>query len=116
MSRVREHLERIPESAAMGDPVELRLHDVLVRPSHLSVSGPTTCRHSAGKSLLLQLVLPGSDGRSGVEKSTAAGPSASDEHWSVYAWGVRSRLGGDTSTGSDLTPHWLLNNVVRQNT
>ena len=30
MSRVREHLERIPESAAMGDPVELRLQDVLV--------------------------------------------------------------------------------------
>ena len=30
MSRVREHLERIPEGAAMGDPVELRLQDVLV--------------------------------------------------------------------------------------
>ena len=30
LSRVREHLERIPESAAMGDPVELRLQDVLV--------------------------------------------------------------------------------------
>ena len=30
MSQVREHLERIPESAAMGDPVELRLQDVLV--------------------------------------------------------------------------------------
>ena len=30
MSRVREHLERIPETAAMGDPVELRLQDVLV--------------------------------------------------------------------------------------
>ena len=30
MSRVREHPERIPESAAMGDPVELRLQDVLV--------------------------------------------------------------------------------------
>ena len=30
MSRVREHLERVPESAAMGDPVELRLQDVLV--------------------------------------------------------------------------------------
>ncbi len=30
MSRVREHLERIPESASMGDPVELRLQDVLV--------------------------------------------------------------------------------------
>ena len=30
MSRVREHLERIPELAAMGDPVELRLQDVLV--------------------------------------------------------------------------------------
>ena len=30
MSRVREHLERIPESAAMSDPVELRLQDVLV--------------------------------------------------------------------------------------
>ena len=30
MSRVREHLVRIPEGAAMGDPVELRLQDVLV--------------------------------------------------------------------------------------
>ena len=30
MSRVREHLERIPESAAMGDLVELRLQDMLV--------------------------------------------------------------------------------------
>ena len=30
--------------------------------------------------------------------------------------GVRSRLGGDTSTRSDLTPHWLLNNLLRQNT
>ena len=30
MSWVREHLERIPESASMGDPVELRLQDVLV--------------------------------------------------------------------------------------
>ena len=30
MSRVREQLERIPEMAGMGDPVELRLQDVLV--------------------------------------------------------------------------------------
>ena len=30
ISQVREHLERIPEGAAMGDPVELRLQDVLV--------------------------------------------------------------------------------------
>lgn len=27
-----------------------------------------------------------------------------------------SRLGVDTSSGSDLTPHWLLNNLLRQNT
>ena len=30
LSRVRSELERIPEGAAMGDPVELRLQDVLV--------------------------------------------------------------------------------------
>ena len=30
LSRVRSELERIPESAAMGDPVQLRLQDVLV--------------------------------------------------------------------------------------
>jgi hypothetical protein len=33
----------------------------------------------------------------------------------VYAWVVRSRLGGDTSTASDLTPHWLMTNLLRQN-
>ena len=85
------------------------------QPDHLSDSGPATCKYSAGKSLLLRLVMPGGDGHSGARKSTAAGPSASDGHWRVYAWGVRTRLGGDTSTGSDLTPHWLLNNVVKQN-
>ena len=30
MSRVREQLERIPEMAWMGDPVEVRLADLLV--------------------------------------------------------------------------------------
>ena len=30
MSRIRGELERIPETAAMGDPVELRLQDVVV--------------------------------------------------------------------------------------
>jgi hypothetical protein len=34
---------------------------------------------------------------------------------SAYAWGVRSPLGGDTSTGSDLTLHWLLNNLLNKN-
>ena len=34
----------------------------------------------------------------------------------VCAWGVSSRLGGDTSTGRDLTPHWQLNNPLRKNT
>ena len=30
LSRVREELERIPQSASMGDPVQLRLQDVLL--------------------------------------------------------------------------------------
>ena len=30
LSRVRGELERLPESADLGDPVELRLQDVLV--------------------------------------------------------------------------------------
>ena len=86
-----------------------------VRPTHLSDNGPATCKHSAGKSLHLQLVLPGGDGCSAARKSIAAGPSASDGRWRMYAWGVRSRLGADTSTHSGLTPHWLLNNPLRRN-
>ena len=30
LSRIRTELERIPETAALGDPVELRLQDALV--------------------------------------------------------------------------------------
>ena len=30
LSRIRSELERIPETAALGDPVELRLQDVMV--------------------------------------------------------------------------------------
>ena len=30
LSRIRGELERIPETAAMGDPVELRLQDVAI--------------------------------------------------------------------------------------
>ena len=30
LSRIRSELERIPETAALGDPVELRLQDVIV--------------------------------------------------------------------------------------
>ena len=30
LSRIRTELERIPETAALGDPVELRLQDVMV--------------------------------------------------------------------------------------
>ena len=32
----------------------------------------------------------------------------------VCVWGVRSWLGSDTSTGSDFTPHGLLNNLLTQ--
>ena len=35
LSRVRSELERLPESADLGDPVELRLQDVLVLMSHV---------------------------------------------------------------------------------
>ena len=35
LSRVRAELERMPESADLGDPVELRLQDVLVLMSHV---------------------------------------------------------------------------------
>lgn len=82
----------------------------------LSGSGPATCRHSAGRSPLLQTVRAETGSHAGVEKAIATGLDASGGHWRVYAWGVRSRLGGDTSTGSDLTPHWLLTNLLRQNT
>ena len=30
LSRIRSELERIPETAALGDPVQLRLQDVMV--------------------------------------------------------------------------------------
>jgi hypothetical protein len=66
--------------------------------------------------MLLQPVQAGTGCNAGVEKPIAAGLAAFGGHWRVYAWGVRSRLGGDTSTGSDLTPHWLLTNLLRQNT
>ena len=42
--------------------------DVAIKPRHLSDNGPAICKHSAKKSLLLQRVLPGGEGRSGVEK------------------------------------------------
>ena len=86
-----------------------------MRLPRLSGSGPATCRRSAGRSPLLQPVRAETGSHAGVEKPIATGLAASGGHWRVYAWGVRSRLGGDTSTGSDLTPQWLLTNLLRQN-
>jgi hypothetical protein len=63
----------------------------------LSCSGPATCTHSAGKSLLLRPVLLRGDGLSGVAKPIAIDPSALDRHWRVYAWDVRSWLVGRIS-------------------
>ena len=83
--------------------------------SHLRGSGPATYTHSAGKSLFLRLVLPGSDFHSDARKSIAAVPSASDGGLLVDVWGVGSRVGGDTATGSVLTHYWRLTNLLRQN-
>ena len=56
------------------------------------------------------------DGHSGVETPIATVPLVSDWYRLVDALDVGSRLGGDTATGHDLTPHSRLNNLLRQNT